>query len=111
MYIYIYCNINIGISSSRFGSSISERAYVNPTLFHSNSSFHTIFSQPDFSHEEKLKMGFLESAEIDCKRGYMKIEIIDTGIGISADDIQRLFQPFVQAQDSSRYIYILYPII
>ena len=36
--------------------------------------------------------------EIDCKEGYVKIEIVDTGIGISAENIHKLFNPFIQTQ-------------
>ena len=31
------------------------------------------------------------------EKGILKIEIIDTGIGISTENIAKLFQPFAQA--------------
>jgi signal transduction histidine kinase len=43
--------------------------------------------------------------EIEDKEGHVKIQIIDTGIGISAQNIHKLFNPFIQAQ-SGQYQYI-----
>ena len=34
------------------------------------------------------------------EKGVLKIEIIDSGIGISAENINKLFQPFTQADKS-----------
>ena len=45
--------------------------------------------------------------EIDSKEGFVKIEIIDTGIGISAENIHRLFTPFKSGQYQYYYIYII----
>ena len=38
---------------------------------------------------------FFEEEEM-LSHGYLKVEIIDTGLGISLKNIQKLFQPFVQ---------------
>ncbi len=39
--------------------------------------------------------------EIPQRQGYLKIQIIDSGIGISKENIDKLFRPFVQAETST----------
>jgi signal transduction histidine kinase len=38
----------------------------------------------------------------------LKIEIIDTGIGISAENIRRLFNPFIQTHSEQYQYYYIY---
>jgi signal transduction histidine kinase len=38
----------------------------------------------------------------------VKIEIIDTGIGISAENIHRLFNPFIQTHSGQYQYYYIY---
>jgi signal transduction histidine kinase len=43
---------------------------------------------------------FFEEEEMQS-HGYLKVEVIDTGLGISLKNIQKLFQPFVQTHSNS----------
>ena len=40
------------------------------------------------------------------QQGFIKIQIIDSGAGISQSDIGKLFNPFSQTGNSRKYIYI-----
>ena len=56
---------------------------------------------------DKKKAFLQENAHFSQKeaKGYLKIEVIDTGCGISEEGITRLFKPFNQADNkiSSKY--------
>jgi signal transduction histidine kinase/CheY-like chemotaxis protein len=57
----------------------------------------------NLNEERKESHSFEREREIDCKEGYVKIEIVDTGIGISAENIHKLFHPFIQAQSGQKF--------
>jgi signal transduction histidine kinase/DNA-binding response OmpR family regulator len=58
----------------------------------------------ELKEERKDSHSFVErEREIDCKEGYVKMEIVDTGIGISAQNIHKLFNPFIQTQSGQKF--------
>ncbi|MBF0278058.1 MAG: PAS domain S-box protein [SAR324 cluster bacterium] len=44
--------------------------------------------------------GSIEVVAKKVKRSHLQVEVIDTGIGISSDNLRRLFQPFQQLDDT-----------
>jgi signal transduction histidine kinase len=49
--------------------------------------------------------GRIELLVENDERGYIDFKIVDTGIGIESDKIDKLFQEFVQADDSTTRVY------
>ncbi len=42
-----------------------------------------------------------ENIGLEINKGFLKIQVIDSGIGIANENISKLFQPFVQAEAST----------
>ncbi len=42
-----------------------------------------------------------ENIDQQSKKGFLKTQVIDNGIGIAIENISKLFQPFVQAESST----------
>ncbi len=61
---------------------------------------------PKFEEEKRKKLAKLDFRKIEeiiipkSSCGIIKIQIIDTGIGISQENISKLFQPFIQTQSA-----------
>ena len=131
LYIYIYIFIHIYIyiiDGGNITEGIEDRNIMNEqtaepvTMQDLNSRFSTEIIRPERKDEnEEIMQQILEDnseIEEECKilskenildqRGFIKIQITDSGIGISSSEIEKLFNPFSQAENSRRYYIYIY---
>ena len=120
IYIYIYC-----LDASNISELVDDRNEIISSLItHNKLSKENTRSQyvieesketlknlqeKESMSEEEIKEEKLEKIASEYgseknNKGFMKIQIIDTGVGISEQDIKILFQPFSQAKHTQKYI-------
>ena len=120
VYIYIYIYIDVGNVTEGVEdrnmlripldspSTVDQLNMINSTrnyLIEERKANEEELAECTYEEEHKI----LEEESISTfndQRGFIKIQIIDSGTGISQSDIGKLFNPFSQAGNSRKYIYI-----
>ena len=78
-------------------TTILRRKFRIQTLSERRSSNSSFFTENDTKIQDKINQSIVSSS---AKVGLLKIEVIDSGCGISRSALDRLFQPFSQADAS-----------
>ena len=117
IYIYIYIYIDVGNITEgvedrnmmntqegqgtiiKLNTMIStELALIEERKSATGEEIHQIYEEVESNEESKM----LESILFVDQKGYIKIQIIDSGTGISKADVTKLFNPFSQAEKSRK---------
>ena len=59
----------------------------------------------DSNERKKLDMRISENTKLKVKEEIIKISVADSGIGLKSDDLERVFNPFEQAEGSAKRNY------